>query len=67
MQAIKLNVCGFVRNIDSGHVEIFAQGDPVALEQLVTWCHHGPSLAKVTEVAVSEYDSNEVFSDFQIR
>lgn len=45
-----LGLCGFVRNLHDGRVEIFAEGDAQALEALVTACRAGPDGARVDEV-----------------
>jgi len=66
-QAIKLNVSGFVRNLPSGDVEIVAEGDKSAVQTLVTWCHKGPLLARVKQVAANPYQISENFDGFEIR
>jgi len=66
-QAIKLNVSGFARNLADGNVEIVAKGDAEALRILVSWCHKGPMLAKVTEVVVNPYPVESEFIDFEVR
>lgn len=66
-QAVKLNISGFVRNLGDGDVEIVASGDPDALRKLVSWCHKGPVLAKVSHVIANSYDSGEMFDGFDIR
>lgn len=66
-QAAKLNLSGYVRNLDAGHVEIVASGEADALQQLISWCHKGPMLAKVAEVIVSQHHDDEGLIDFEIR
>lgn len=66
-QAVKLNVNGFVRNLDDGSVEIVATGQTEDLEKLVAWCHKGPVLAKVNEVIVNPQQTHEHFEGFEIR
>ncbi len=66
-QAVKLNLSGFVRNLGDGDVEIVASGEPDALRQLVSWCHKGPVLAKVSQVIANPHDSGEMFEGFEIR
>jgi len=66
-QAVKLNVNGFVRNLADGSVEIVASGHPEDLQKLVSWCHKGPVLAKVSAVIVNPHDSGEMFESFEIR
>jgi len=66
-QAVKLNISGFVRNLANGDVEIVASGEADALRQLVSWCHKGPVLAKVSQVIANSHDSGEMFDGFEIR
>lgn len=66
-QAVKLNLSGFVRNLGNGDVEIVAHGENQDLQQLVTWCHKGPILAKVKEVIITPHHSSELFEAFEIR
>lgn len=49
-QAQSLHVAGWVKNLPDGMVEVLAEGSRQALEDLVNWCHHGPSAANVEEV-----------------
>ncbi|MGR8930003.1 MAG: acylphosphatase [Gammaproteobacteria bacterium] len=66
-QAIKLNVNGFVRNLANGDVEIVAEGSKTALQALVSWCHKGPLLARVSRVIASQHQTSEPFESFEIR
>lgn len=53
-QAHRLGVVGWVRNEPDGSVLLHAEGEDDAVDALVAWCHTGPSMAKVTDVAVRE-------------
>ena len=53
-QAQRLGVAGWVRNEPDGSVLLHAEGDDDAVDALVAWCRTGPSMAKVTDVAVRE-------------
>jgi len=68
-QAIKLNIRGFVRNLAEGDVEIVACGEPGALQQLVAWCHSGPTPARVSAVIVNPnpHHGGEFLNGFEIR
>jgi acylphosphatase len=46
-----LGVHGFVRNLDDGRVEIFAEGDARDVDALVVACWKGPPHAAVDDVA----------------
>lgn len=51
-EALRLGVTGWVRNEVDGSVLLHAEGDDVAVSDLVAWCHHGPPSARVSHVAV---------------
>jgi acylphosphatase len=47
-------VDGWVRNCPDGTVEAWVQGEPAAVERVITWAERGPPLARVTRVDVSD-------------
>ena len=49
-QARALGLAGFVRNRGDGSVEAVFEGEKDAVDQMVSWCRHGPSHADVTAV-----------------
>ena len=51
-EARRLGVAGWVRNLPDGGVEVYAEGDPDAVEALVRYLHEGPPLAVVVDVDV---------------
>jgi acylphosphatase len=53
-QARRLGVVGWVRNEPDGSVLLHAEGDDEAVDALVAWCHEGPGMARVRDVAVRE-------------
>ncbi len=53
-QARSLGVTGWVRNEPDGSVLLHAEGDDDAVDALVEWCRTGPSMARVSDVAVRE-------------
>jgi acylphosphatase len=48
-----LGLVGWVRNLRDGSVEILAEGPKNKLEEMITWCRHGPAMARVENVEVS--------------
>lgn len=64
--AKKLNIVGYVRNEPDGSVYIEAEGKEQDLDQLVSWCHHGPDAADVEKVEVDEGEI-QVFNGFEIK
>jgi acylphosphatase len=53
-QAQALGVSGWARNEPDGSVRALFEGTPDAVEAMVGWCRHGPRLAVVDGVEVSE-------------
>jgi acylphosphatase len=49
-QALSLALTGHASNLDNGDVEVFACGEPAALDRLAEWLRRGPPLAEVSEV-----------------
>jgi acylphosphatase len=49
-----LGVSGWVRNRGDGRVEAVFEGDPAAVQAMVTWCRLGPPRADVTDVEVTD-------------
>lgn len=52
-EARAAGVVGWVRNRPDGTVEARFEGDPEAVDRLVSWCGHGPPGAVVTGVDVA--------------
>ncbi len=63
--ARSLKLSGWVRNLGSGEVEILAIGEPGAIQALVERCRVGPPAARVTEVDVSEAESEPLEGFFK--
>ena len=64
--AFKLGVQGWVKNRGDGSVEALFEGDKKKVDQIIQWCHRGPSEAKVTNVRTEWEDFNSEFEDFSI-
>ncbi len=65
-QAMALGVTGWVKNRWDGGVEVVAEGPEDRVRQLVAWCHHGPSLARVTDVRETPEEYQGEFDSFDI-
>jgi acylphosphatase len=64
--ASQLGVKGWVKNRRDGSVEALFEGDKKKVDQIIQWCHRGPSEARVTNVqTIWENDTGE-FEDFSI-
>lgn len=64
-EAERLGVRGWVRNRHDGTVEAVVDGEPGALEAIVSWARRGPRGAHVTNVQVEEIDGD--FRRFELR
>lgn len=65
-QANQKGVTGWVRNVADGRVEAVFEGSKDTVEQMIQWCHKGPSSARVTDVEV-EYQDPEGMTGFKTR
>lgn len=54
MEAVALQVRGWVRNRSDGSVEALVCGAPEAVEALTLWVHRGPSHARVDRVLCND-------------
>ena len=48
------DLCGWVRNLPDGRVEVLVQGSPEKIAALRHWCQQGPPLARVEYLEVQE-------------
>ena len=67
IEAQRLKLAGWVRNLPDRTVETLAVGDQQALEAYLRWLKSGPPGARVTQVAETWTDSPEIFTTFEIR
>lgn len=64
-EADKLELKGHVRNLDSGEVEVVAEGSPEDVEKIIVICKKGSSQSAVKNVDIQEM--NHIgFDDFKI-
>jgi len=66
VEAERLGVRGWVRNLPDGRVEVHAEGSRRDVDALVDYCHVGSAPAGVTDVAVTDAASEGAVS-FSIR
>ena len=52
--AREAGVAGWVRNLPDGRVEAVLEGEPMAVEAVVAWCHRGPRAARVDSIGITE-------------
>ena len=53
-KARRLGIKGWVKNLPSGDVEVWAEGSDDALSQFFAWLHKGPLFARVNSVQKEE-------------
>jgi acylphosphatase len=64
--ALSLGLNGWVKNRRDGRVEAVFEGDREKVEQMIQWCHRGPSEARVTKVYITWENYTGEFEDFSI-
>lgn len=52
-QALRLNITGYVRNLDDGDVEVLAEGREPDISAFIAWLYEGPPGAWIQNVSVS--------------
>jgi acylphosphatase len=55
-EALKLNLSGWMRNINDGRVETIFEGNEDNVQRMIEFCHQGPSSARVTNVKILHED-----------
>lgn len=65
-QAQSLSLTGWVQNLPDGSVEITAEGQRYALEELASWAKRGPPAARVGDVVVRWHKFANEFKTFRI-
>ena len=64
-QASALGVTGWVRNLQDGTVEVYAEGNQNALNRFIEWCRKGPPSAKVSRCDL-DWIAPKAISNFKI-
>lgn len=65
-EALRLGLTGWVRNLDEGSVEVFAEGEPAALSVFEDWLRAGPPGAWVENCRIVPRSPTGCYSDFEI-
>ncbi len=66
-QASGLSLCGWVRNLPDGRVEVVTEGEQADVQNLISWCRKGPVGSKVTNVEVRWEEPTGETGGFRIR
>ena len=65
--AQRLGLIGWVRNTPDGAVEVHAQGEHEAVDNLLSWCYQGPPGARVEKIDCRKTPVNDALGGFSIR
>jgi acylphosphatase len=65
-RARELGLAGFVRNLENGTVEVYAEGDERALESFARSLARGPGGARVSHVESTQGDAQGLSRPFRI-
>ena len=66
-EAEKLDITGYVKNLNDGNVEMVAESDEEALKKFVALCKKGPLMAFVKNVEIREVPATGEFDGFDVR
>ncbi len=67
LQARRLLLKGWVRNLGDGRVEAVFQGSEDAVAQMLRWCHQGPPAARVSEVEDHDEEPTAFDGEFDVQ
>jgi len=67
IEARKLGIKGFVRNLLNGDVEVVAEGNEKELNELINFCRKGPALSGVANLKIEYEKFKGEFNDFTVR
>jgi acylphosphatase len=54
LEAVRLGIAGFVRNLPGGDVYIEAEGHQAAVNEFLAWCTEGPPRSRVDHADITE-------------
>ena len=65
-EAGRQHLVGWVRNLPDGRVEAVFEGIRDELEEMLSWCSHGPAFADVVKIDVAWEEASGKFTEFEI-
>ena len=66
-EALRIGVGGWVRNLSDGTVQALFEGEKKKVEEIIGWCHRGPSGAQVSKVDIVWEPYKGEYRHFDIR
>jgi acylphosphatase len=66
-EATRIGVGGWAMNLPDGTVQALFEGEKKKVEEIVGWCHRGPSGARVSKVDIFWEPYKGEFKHFDIR
>jgi len=64
--ATELGLVGYVKNLNTGEVEVVAQGTPDVLKEFVEYLNEGSSLSEVQSVSVDWRSVSATYDEFSV-
>ncbi|MAG13155.1 MAG: acylphosphatase [Spirochaetales bacterium] len=64
--AVRLGVCGWVRNTPDGSVELVCEGSKDRIERLLKWLKSGPPGSYVTNIDKRQISAQRAFHSFTV-
>ena len=64
--ADKLGLKGFVRNLDTGDVELILEGEGNSIEKMIEICKKGPEHSQIRDVQVNERKWSGDLKEFKV-
>jgi acylphosphatase len=65
-EAARRGLTGWVKNLRDGRVEAVFEGEENDVKSMLKWCERGPSLARVTRVALTWEPYTGEFGGFEV-
>ncbi|HDH99016.1 MAG TPA: acylphosphatase [Deltaproteobacteria bacterium] len=66
-EAKRLGLKGWVKNLPCDRVELVAEGPSWAVNELISWCHKGPTYSRVDNVEFYEEIPRGKYDEFSVR
>ena len=65
-KADELGILGWAKNTSDGNVEAVFEGEKAVVDEMIAWCWIGPQRAKVTDIKMLPWHSDERYTDFVV-